>query len=56
MDTVELQLPESHASVIYRGGRVAITLMGDIAVYGGTSKIHTELVKVWRTVFAGCFI
>lgn len=56
MDTVELQLPGSHASVIYGGGRVAITLIGDIAAYGGTSKIHTELVKVWRTVFAGCFI
>lgn len=54
MEVVEL--PERHASVIYGGGCVAVTLMGDIAAYGGTSKIHMELIKFWRTVFSGYFI
>lgn len=50
------ELPEIHASLVYGGGQVAITLRGDIAIYGGTSKIHMELIRFWRMILSSYFI
>lgn len=51
-----MELPEIKNSVIYWAGHVAITLLGDIAVYSGTSKIQPELIMFWRMIFSSYLI
>lgn len=47
---------EIHASIVYGGGHVAIILLGDIAIHGGTSKIYMDATMFWRMIFSSYFI